>query len=823
VSPVTYPLPSGSLVDLRRLHAAPEGIAAGLSEGSAERVLDLARGLSGSEGVCLRLCGAREPWGQVLADVEGPSHEARASAEGALVTLPLRVPLLPSGVGACRVFGSLTLAAPDADLDCEALSRQAATLLVVDALARAADTDPLTGLLTRTAFERTLPALTERIGVEPFAVVMLDVDELGALNAARGYRGGDDLLSTLGAAAAGEAGGGVACRYGGDELALVLTGPGAADAVDLAGRLREVVEASRSGSCAPSLSAGVARAPQDGETAEELIYRADQALARAKSEGKGRVVCWEPGLQRQRRRDRLAGILTGDPARDYRNVQALLESVQAVSRLGPLEETLGEIVERAVEVAGAERGLLLLRDEGPEEAWSVRVARPAMSAGAVPGAPPAFAASVADAALAEGRPLSRLAEDSQPISTSARALGLKAVLCAPLLGEDVPRGVLYVDAVATPGRFDAPTIAFFGALGAEVATALRNAALYERLVARAKRLEADVSEREHALVRLRHGWARARGGSSESRYEGLVGHSVGMRQVFSQLESLEGTTVSVLVQGESGTGKELAARAIHARSARRDAPLVAVNCAAIPAALFESELFGHARGAFTGADSARQGLLEAAHGGTLFLDEVGELALEAQAKLLRVLQEGELRRVGETHSRTVDVRVIAATNRCLRTATAEGSFREDLYYRLAVFHVGLPPLRDRPADLPLLIEHLLAERVSEISPGALALLQRRRWRGNVRELHNVLERAVALAAGGPLGVEHFEAEAEFSPGGPAVEAGLASFFDMPFKQAKAAFGLHYVRALTEREGSVPAAAKAAGVSRQTFYRLLKGE
>ncbi|MBL4849737.1 MAG: sigma 54-interacting transcriptional regulator [Planctomycetes bacterium] len=807
MTPATFPLPAGAVADLRRLHSEPDRIAAGLAQATVDRLLDLARLLSGGAKACLTLSGAPAPWGDV---------ELLTDGRGETLTLALEVPLLPDGLGSARVFGSLILAPGSTSPPDATLKRHAATILIVDALARAAEADPLTGLLTRAAFERALATITERIGAEQIAVLMLDVDDLGTLNAARGYRGGDDLLRTLGAAASSEAALGLACRYGGDELALVLPGAGEEEVRAVASRLRAVVESCRAGSCRPSLSAGIARGPEDGETAEELIYRADQALARAKSEGKGLTIQWEPYLQRQRRRDRLAGILTGDPARDYRNVQALLESVQAVSRLGPLEETLAEIVVRAIEIAGADRGLLLLRED---EVWSARVARLA-NGEATSGE--AFATSVADAALAEGRPISRVAEGVETISMSAQALGLKAVLCAPLLGEDVPTGVLYVDAAATPGRFDAPTVAFLGALGAEVATALRNASLYERLVARTEQLEADVSDREQSLVRLREGWARFQGVASADGYEGLVGRSQAMRDVFAQLESLEGTAVSVLIEGESGTGKELVARALHARSARREAPLVAINCAAIPSSLFESELFGHVKGAFTGADTERRGLLEAADGGTLFLDEVGELPPEAQAKLLRVLQEKEIRRVGETQARKVDLRVISATNRCLRTAADEGSFREDLYYRLAVFRVLLPPLRDRPADLPLLIEHLLTEQrergvsVGSLTPAALEALAGRRWRGNVRELRNALERAGALALGGALLPEHFEPE----PTGAQPEIGFAALVALPFHDAKAAFGLHYVRALIEQEGSIPAAAKAAGVSRQTFYRLL---
>ncbi len=217
------------------------------------------------------------------------------------------------------------------------------------------------------------------------------------------------------------------------------------------------------------------------------------------------------------------------------------------------------------------------------------------------------------------------------------------------------------------------------------------------------------------------------------------------------------TDASVLVLGESGVGKELVARAIHDRSARRERPLIKVNCGSVPGELFESEFFGHARGAFTGAVRDRVGRFELAHGGTLFLDEIGEIPLAQQAKLLRVLQEGTLERVGEERTRTVDVRVVAATNRDLRAEVDAGRFRADLYYRLSVFPVEVPPLRDRLDDLPALAEHLVrraAQRLNVPVPRLTrALVDRLRaydWPGNVRELQHVLERAVILSRGGPL-------------------------------------------------------------------------
>jgi transcriptional regulator with GAF, ATPase, and Fis domain len=237
----------------------------------------------------------------------------------------------------------------------------------------------------------------------------------------------------------------------------------------------------------------------------------------------------------------------------------------------------------------------------------------------------------------------------------------------------------------------------------------------------------------------------------------IVGASPALKKVLQQIELVASTDATVLVTGESGTGKELVARAIHERSPRRERPMVKVNCGAIPEPLFESEFFGHVKGAFTGAMRDKPGRFELAEGGTLFLDEIGEVPLAMQAKLLRALQEREIERVGDTRSRKVNVRIIAATNRDLKREVAEGRFRQDLFYRLSVFPIDNPPLRERRDDLPLLAEHFLKSaaqrfhrRPPRLTPGTVRALSAYDWPGNVRELQNVLERAVIFSQGGPL-------------------------------------------------------------------------
>jgi len=240
-------------------------------------------------------------------------------------------------------------------------------------------------------------------------------------------------------------------------------------------------------------------------------------------------------------------------------------------------------------------------------------------------------------------------------------------------------------------------------------------------------------------------------------FEGIVGSSPALRGVLDQVRTVAPTDATVLIEGETGTGKELIARAIHMHSARRDRPFVKLNCAAIPLGLLESELFGHEKGAFTGAVAQRVGRFEAANGGTLFLDEIGDMPLELQAKLLRVLQEQEFERLGATYTRHVDVRVVAATNQDLPTLVAEKLFRMDLYYRLNVFPIALPPLRHRPEDIPMLVAHFVhtyAERMSKhidkIASDSMESLVRHPWPGNIRELQNFIERAVILTSGDVL-------------------------------------------------------------------------
>jgi DNA-binding NtrC family response regulator len=298
----------------------------------------------------------------------------------------------------------------------------------------------------------------------------------------------------------------------------------------------------------------------------------------------------------------------------------------------------------------------------------------------------------------------------------------------------------------------------------------------------------------------------------------LVGSSIPLQRVVQLIEKVAPTDATVLVRGASGTGKELVARALHYNSPRRNRPLVTINCAALTETLLESELFGHERGAFTGAVQAKPGLVEVAEGGTLFIDEIGEMAPALQAKLLRVLEDGHYRRVGGTQEVLADVRVVAATNRELADEIKAGRFRDDLYYRLNVVSIFLPPLRERREDIPLLVEHFLSTRQvgpgrSRVSPEALRALLDYSWPGNVRELANVLERAQILAENQLITPDDLPENLTSVSAGGSGPAGDPRHLSEVERQ--------HVRAILQQEkGNKVRAAQALGVSRRSLYRLI---
>jgi len=310
---------------------------------------------------------------------------------------------------------------------------------------------------------------------------------------------------------------------------------------------------------------------------------------------------------------------------------------------------------------------------------------------------------------------------------------------------------------------------------------------------------------------------------------GMVGNSGAMQDVFARIDKVAPTDATVLVVGESGTGKELVARALHERSARNGAPMVTMNCAAIPSSLVESDMFGHEKGAFTGAVGAQEGVIEAADGGTLFLDEIGELPLEAQSRLLRVLQDGEIRRVGAARTKRVDVRLVVATHRDLPKMVADGEFREDLYFRLRVVEIHLPPLRERDGDIHELAQALLVKSCERLHKPLLTLnsaartaMQAYPWPGNVRELEHAIERAVILCEGGHIGVELLALDAPRKPSATAeparrIDPGEAS--TGTFEETDLSLEAYFKAFVEKHQGEMTETQLAArlGISRKALW------
>jgi transcriptional regulator with GAF, ATPase, and Fis domain len=385
----------------------------------------------------------------------------------------------------------------------------------------------------------------------------------------------------------------------------------------------------------------------------------------------------------------------------------------------------------------------------------------------------------------------------------------KSVLCAPLKDQEQILGAIEVLNTAAPGGFNQEDLELLSAFASLTTPAIHRTRMFAAV--------------HNAKLAFQEAF--------QERYQLVGGMSPAMHEALRVARSAAAAHSTVLLLGESGTGKEVMARSIHQWSARADQPFVAVNCVALTPELLESELFGHEKGAFTGAVAQKRGKFELANGGTIFLDEIGDLAANLQAKLLRVLQEREFQRVGGMKDIHVDVRVIAATNRDLRQAIQTGAFREDLYYRLNVVPITLPPLRNRPEDLPALIEHFVARYCQEmkrprfdIEPAAMAALLAYPWPGNVRELQNVIERMVVLLPGPIMRLTDLPTELRDRATPPGAAAGHPDGINdkLPLAEAVEAFKRLRIRqALAAAEGNQSKAAQLLGLPRPNLSRMMK--
>jgi Nif-specific regulatory protein len=445
---------------------------------------------------------------------------------------------------------------------------------------------------------------------------------------------------------------------------------------------------------------------------------------------------------------RPAGVTAASsPGREARRLSSLLEVSQALSGTLNVRSALHRVLELLARQHGARRGMVtLLRDGGELHVEAADgLDRPAQ------GLQYRLGEGVTGRVAETGRPIvvPRVSREPSMLNRAARRLERDeqelSFVCVPILLSRRAVGTLAVHLRYKPDRDFDSSVKFLGVVASMIAQAIK----IQRLVEEDRRRLVD--ENEHLRQELR----------DKYDFSNIIGTSGPMRQVYEQVAQVAGTNTTVLIRGESGTGKELIAHAIHYNSLRAKKPFVKVSCAALPESLIEAELFGHEKGAFTGAESRKKGRFELAEGGTLFLDEIGDINLSTQVKLLRVLQEREFERVGGTETIKVNVRLIAATNKDMEQAIAGGTFREDLYYRLNVFTIFVPPLRERKADLLLLADHFLEKfsrehnkSIKRISTPAIDMLVSYHWPGNVREMENAIERAVLTCEGQVVHAHH---------------------------------------------------------------------
>jgi transcriptional regulator with GAF, ATPase, and Fis domain len=462
-----------------------------------------------------------------------------------------------------------------------------------------------------------------------------------------------------------------------------------------------------------------------------------------------------------------------------------------------LEELLEALMDSVVEITSADKGFLILMDG---DQMHVKVARNLMREN-IADAVSQLSDSIVAKVIKTLKPViisDAMNDEEFAGSKSIMKLRLTSVICVPLLDRGKLIGLIYVGNDSVVDLFQPETMQILTVFAAQASLIVANALLLDHL-------RVDNRQLTQRLEQIRFGE--------------IVGTSAPMQEVFKKVEKVASTDISVLITGETGTGKELIAREIHARSPRVRAPFVTINCGAIPENLLESELFGHVKGAFTGAVANKQGKFQAAHGGTLFLDEIGEMPLNLQVKLLRAIQEKIIIRVGDTRPEPVDIRIVAATNRNLEEEIQSGRFREDLYYRLNVVNIHLPPLRDRQEDVVVIARYLLGRyakeydsKVKGFSPNATVGIRKHHWPGNIRELENRIKKALVLAESTMIGPDDLGLTPDVLP--PILT----------LAEAKEKFQRDYINeVLALNNGNRTKTARDLGVDPRTVFRHLEKE
>ncbi|MCH7755945.1 sigma 54-interacting transcriptional regulator [candidate division KSB1 bacterium] len=450
-----------------------------------------------------------------------------------------------------------------------------------------------------------------------------------------------------------------------------------------------------------------------------------------------------------------------------------------------------------METLAADRGFIIFKSTETSQGFETRTSRNFSDKQI--SAITQFSTSVIQDVLKKGEPILLFEAQKDPLYKETESIviqKIQSIACVPLSIKNRQIGAIYLDSLTQRSRFTNESLPFLTAFANQAAIAIENANLYQSLRDENRQLREEM-QRIHG-------------------FKEIIGQSPKMREVFDMISRVLDSDATVLIEGESGTGKELVARAIHYNGHRKDKPFLAIFCGSLPDTLLESELFGHKKGAFTGAVTDKRGLFETADGGTFFLDEIGDLSMQIQTKLLRVLQEGEIRRVGENEIRKVNVRVVSATNKILTELVPQGLFREDLYYRLNTISIRMPLLRQRKPDIPLLAHHFLDKfetkktKIKGFDEDTLEALLSYPWPGNVRELENTIERAVVMAKRELISVDDLrlpQTEIEdFS------EEGL-SLKDSQRRLVK--------KTLDEQEGNISETAKILGVSRRWLHYKIK--
>ncbi len=610
--------------------------------------------------------------------------------------------------------------------------------------------DPITGLANRAGFMSLFSQRLARARDDETEVglLLINPDGFATINERFGREAGDRVVRAISKRLRGSLrASDTVARYGGVIFAVILESTKLEDAIELASKLRRrLAEAAfLDGAVRMGFSVGIAVSEADAPGVRsplDLIRRADQALNRAKRQGGDQVVEWEQeaGIEEAGNFDRLSGIFTGNLSKDYRNMILLSDAIDVIAASSDFQGLVSDVVEKLYSTFQADRVGLLGRDEDGRLVSLRGITRRARGEASSQLRVEAIELTPTETALVE-----RAIEEAEPqehraekASGSASVLGRRVSYAVPVRTSRETIGCLFFAGPEETLLLEGSDLIFLKALASQLAVALDRARLSELERGRTelvrKQLQAELNDLRQAVQQSR-----------------MVYRSSEMEAVVSTARRVAPTDATVLITGESGTGKELLARTLHQLSERRKGPLVVVDCGAIPSSLIESELFGHEKGAFTGAQQRRRGQLSQAEGGTVLLDEIGELPLEVQAKLLRFVQEKQFTPVGGSRPEEVDVRIVAATNRDLAREVADGRFREDLYYRLNVVRLGVPPLRERPEDVLHLARYFLElyvvqyQKTVRLGSEAEEALWRYRWPGNVRELQNRMMQAVILS------------------------------------------------------------------------------